>query len=261
MMKRTSQILIVLVYTFSLMSCNNLKTRTTTKSAIADTLVIGYLDLKMVGKQLTPLATGVNNFDSLSKARILLFFESDDYFFCFYNKKRAPDFLSNSYWNRQIPKYLSSQIGLTTIDYTDGPFLTGFYNAKDSIVLHTRDWKAFDRKVIDNAYINYCSITNDAFKLNNDISVGEASKAVLAKLKIKDSFEEKDNYHLVLMKATGQIDNAWYKHWPEHFSDDTNAIVLSFKEEKLICIQYFDFENSEYVFKKTDIFTKAIHYH
>ena len=62
------------------------------------------------------------------------------------------------------------------------------------------------------------------------------------------------------MDATSQINNAWYINFPDHYSNYTNALVLSFEKNKLVRIQYVQSEYVEYIFKNKNILTRDIHY-
>lgn len=114
---------------------NNKKLNTSNK---VDTLKIGYLDTLLIGKQLYP-SSKVSK--GLLNDKILLLFKSNNYCYAFYNRVNNDSLLSAIYWQKLIPKYIdfSLEDGLLSysrfnkVNYYD-PFLTGFYNSKDSIV-------------------------------------------------------------------------------------------------------------------------------
>ncbi|MBK7682332.1 MAG: hypothetical protein IPJ26_07610 [Bacteroidetes bacterium] len=198
----------------------------------------------------------------------MLSFESGNYYYLFYNKKNKLEILSSTYWDQQMPKYINFKIedGLLSytrfikVDYYD-PFLTGFYNSKDSIIVQLSNLRDIDLENKDQLFVNYFSTTDTLIKLNKNISVGHSLEDMLFKLQIANYFNRKKDVELVLMETTTQVDNAWYKKYPDNCSEFSISVVLSIKNNKLTRIQYFNLEYIDYVFKQKNVLTKDIHYH
>ncbi len=262
----SSFVLIIIVVFPFYASCSYQRTKKIVSINRTDSLYIDRLKLTLIGEQLYPRESKPNNLRRILDEKVLLLFESGMYAYCFYNKTQETNFLTGSFWGNLLPKHLNqSYYNLTEesrykrIDYTDGPFLTGFYSAEDSIVLHTADLKRFENKKTSEVYVNYCSISDTLFEFNN-ISVGDSLEKLLYEFHIPDFFSSKEKFNLVLMDATSQINNAWYINFPDHYSNYTNALVLSFEKNKLVRIQYVQSEYVEYIFKNKNILTRDIHY-
>lgn len=232
------------------------------KTANNDTLLIQSLDTFLVGKQVFPLKTDSGNSKDFVDDTILLCFESDYYYYCFYNKKAGIDFLSNSYWNKKIPRYLdqvdnSNLNGLKfkRIDYTDGPFLTGFYNSKDSIIVLTAELRKRELKNLNELRVSYFS-TNDTYSQG---FISSRVKNIISELRIPSRFQQQAEYKVVLMEATSLVNNAWYNSYRECYSEFSNAIVLSMIGNEILRIQFLDSEYIDYLFKKKDVKTEYIH--
>ena len=239
---------------------NNKKLNTSNK---VDTLKIGYLDTLLIGKQLYPSKVS----KGLLNDKILLLFKSNNYYYAFYNRVNNDSLLSAIYWQKLIPKYIdfSLEDGLLSysrfnkVNYYD-PFLTGFYNSKDSIVTAGFDLGVKDlqnRKKID---VNYLSTSDTLLKVNQNISVGKSLDNILIDLDFPYEFKKEKDFELVLMEATSQVNNVWYNNFPNHYTDYSIAVILSIKDSKISKIQYLNLEYIDYVFKQKRIFTKDIHY-
>lgn len=256
--------LLSLIILFSF--CGNSHFVTTENPNKEDTLNIDYIHTVIIGKQLYPKSKDLNNSKQLIDRKMLLCFESGRYRFVFYNKIKQPIFLSSIYWSEQVQNYLkkrfyidTSETRLKKVVYTDGPYLTGFYDIKDSIILSSSDLRRFESGNENIISVKCFSTENNLINLDG-IVVGNKMEKILSILDINNIFRSKDSFELVLMGATAQVNNAWYKIYPEVYSRDTNCIVLSFENKKLVRIQYFDFESTEYIFKKEKVSTKKIHY-
>lgn len=233
------------------------------KTSKNDTLLIKYLDSFLIGEQIFPLKTDSNNFKDLVDDKVLLCFESEYYYFCFYNVKAEVDFLHNSYWNKEIPGYLNqidsgtlNSSNFIRVDYTDGPFLTGFYNSKDSIIVLSADLRENDLNNLNELRVSYFS-TNDT---NSDGLIYSRIKNVISELRISDRFQQQTKYKVVLMEATSLVNNAWYNSCQDCYAEFSNSVVLSMIGNKIIQIQFLDSEYIDYLFKKKDINTEDIHY-
>lgn len=237
----------------------------TDNSIELDTLKIGYLDTLLIGKQLFPTSKELREPKELLNDDLLLFFESNSYYFAFYNREKKNDFLIAHYWDQLISEYIDFSVedGLlsysrfTKVNYND-PFLIGFYNSKDSIITAKFDVGASNFQ--DQFHVHYLSTSDTLLKINKTISVRKKLDNILSDLKIPNTFIKKSDFELVLMEATTQIDNAWYNDFPDHCSDYSVAIILSIKNNKISRIEYLDLEYIDYVFKQKSISTKDIHY-
>lgn len=260
-----SQIVIGISCLFFLSSCGNIQKNKTPDISFnkADTLKIGYSDTLLIGKQLFPTELS----EDLINDRVLLLFESNDYYYAFYNAKKENNFLSPQYWNQLTSKYIDFSIEddlfsytrFIKVDYYGGPFTTGFYNSKDSIITNKVDCEVFELQKKLNVY--HLSTSDTLLKVNNNISVGKSLDDVLFELEIPNTFIQKKDFELVLMEATTQIDNVWYNDFPDYCSDSSVTVILSVKNRKISRIQYLDLEYIDYVFKQKSISTKDIHYH
>lgn len=229
-----------------------------------DTLRISYLDTLLVGKQLFPTSKELREPMKLFNDDLLLFFESNTYYYAFYNKEKKNDFLNTYYWNQLVLKYIdfSGEDGLlsdsrfTKVSYND-PFLIGFYNSKDSIVTAKFDVSVSNFQ--DQFHIHYLSTSDSLLRINKIISVGKKLDTVLSDLKIPNTFIKKSDFKLVLMEATTQIGNVWFSDFPNDCSDYSIAIILSIKNNKISRIEYLDLEYMDYVFKQKSVSTKDIY--
>ncbi|MFO8021850.1 MAG: hypothetical protein R6U65_05230 [Perlabentimonas sp.] len=237
-----------------------------------DTLRIEYADTILIGKQIFPSILNTNHLKQLVDERVLLTFESGNYYYVFFNKKEKINFLSTTYWDKLTPKYLNSSdvdnfnySRFTMVDYSDGPFLTGFYNLKDSIIVTGSNLERSYIKDKDRIQVNYFSTSDTLLKLNDLISVGYKARDVITELQIPldhNLLKQKGDFKIALMVATSLIDNAWYSRInPDCCLDYSVTIVLSFTDNKLVQIQYLDLEYIYYVFRQKDVLTNDIHYH
>src|SRR5690625_1811227 len=235
-MKAINQILIGVYFLFFVSSCGNIQKNRIYNNRYnkVDTLKIGYSDTLIIGKQLFP--TKVSK--ELLNDSVLLLFQVKNNYYAFYNSKKKDDFLSSFYWDQLMSKYLDFSVEdsllsysrFIKVDYYD-PFLTGFYNSRDSIITSKFDLKAIDSQ--DLFHVKYFSTTDTLLMVNKNISVGKSVDEVLFELKIPNTFNPKRDFELVLMKATTQIDNAWYNDFPEYSSDYSVTVILSVKNSKL----------------------------
>lgn len=230
-----------------------------------DTLKIKYADTAFVfkGKQIYPKNTSTSNLDRLMKKEVLLFFKSDNYYFVFYNKMSQLDFLSDMYWSKSVPKYINYSVNLNLnrfqkVNYSDGPFLTGLYNSKDSIIVMNNNLSQKDFENSNLLPISYFSTTDTLLKLGNNISVGDSLKKVLTKLKIPNNFKPQKEFKLILRVATNQVKNKWFKRYPKNVSNFSYTVILSIRDSKLSSIKFIDLEYFQYVLMKKNIFTKDI---
>jgi hypothetical protein len=262
--------LITILFFNTLISCNT-QINEVSNSIVKDTLRIKYLDTILIGKQMFPSTIDTNYLKHLVNEKVLLSFKSGNYYYVFFNKNDKINFLSSSYWGKLAVKYLNStgvdsskHSYFTMIDYSDGPFLTGFYNLKDSIIITGSNLKRSYLKGKKQVQVNYFCTSDTLLKFNNLFSVGSDIKNVVTKLKIPfdhNFIKQNGDLKIVLMEATSLIDNAWYSSInPDCYSDYSNAIVLSFIENKLVQIQYLDLEYTYYIFRQKNVSTKDIHY-
>lgn len=262
--------IVTLCYLYFLTACvgvQNEKIPSSTSNTV-DALKIGYSDTSLIGKKLFPVTTDSNKLKNLLNEKVLLSFESYNYYYNFYNKKNKLDILSKKYWNQLMPQYVDFSVddGLLSysrfnkVNYYD-PFLTGFYNSKDSIIISGFDLGIKDLQNKDRFQVNYFSTYDTLFKLSNNILVGKSLDNVLFELQVPNSIKQKTEFNLVLMEATTQIDNAWYNSYPDYCSDYSVTVILSIKNNKLTRIQYLDLEYIDYIFKQKSVSTSDIHYH
>ena len=237
----------------------------TDNSIELDTLKISYSDTVLIGKKIFPTCRELRKPKELINDNLLMFFQSNNYYFAFYNREKKNDFLTAHYWDQLISKYIDfsdedsllSYSRFIKVNYND-PFLIGFYNSKDSII--TAKFDVGVRDFQDQFHIHYLSTSDTLLKINKNILVRKKIDNILSDLKIPNTFIKKSDFKLVLMEATTQIDNAWYKDYPDHCSDYSVAIILSIKNNKISRIEYLDLEYIDYVFKQKSISTKDIHY-
>ncbi len=269
-MKKTSYLLIVILFVETLLHCSFQKKQTSCLNG-KDTLRIRYSDTILVGKQVFPLVADTNSIKHLINERVLLTFESRDYYYVFFNKKEEIFFLSSTYWEKLIPKYLNSldvdrsnSSKYIEVEYSDGPFLTGFYNLTDSIIVLTSELKRKELKNTKKLHLYYFSTYSTLLKLKEFVAIGSKIEEVIKKLQIPSPtnlLRKKKDFKVILMEATSFIDNAWYNRiLPNCYSDYSITIVLSFSNDKLVQIKYLDIEYIGYIFKQKNVLTKDIHY-
>ena len=150
-MNTIGQIIIGMCCLFFLVSCGNMQKNKTSGISFnkVDTLKIGYQNT-LLGKQIFPIQPSKD----LLNDRVLLLFESDDYYYTFYNTKKEDTLLSPQYWDQLVSKYIDFSVGdglfsytnFIKVDYYAGPFVTGFYNPKDSIITNRVPCEIFDLK-------------------------------------------------------------------------------------------------------------------
>lgn len=235
-----------------------------TNSKALDTLEIGYLNKILVGKRLFPAKDSKDILDN----QILLFFKSENHYFAFYNKKKEVKILSTSYWEHFVPAYINFSIedGLLSytrfnkIDYFD-PYLTGFYNSKDSIIITGSNLDIKDLHSKNQLRMKYLSISDTLISLDKNIKVGKSIDSILIELGIPNNINLEQNSELVLMEATSVINNAWYNDFPEYSTDYTVGVILSILNNKISRIQYIDSEYLDLIFSQRNISTEDIHYH
>jgi len=262
-MKYFILISILTVYLFASCKSEGLKNVNTQMDLLEnnqlDTLKIGYLDTILTGKQLFPQKADSIYLDKFIKEDILLVFESGEYLFVFYNSNKIIDFLSANYWQYCIPKYINKIQGgmlnnsyLNRIDYSEGPYITGLYSVKDSIIAATSDFKNSNYSKKQKLRITYFSTSDSILKLNENISVGSNYVDVINEIKLSKFNTNKNK--IVLLNATSLINNAWYiGRDPKCYMGYSDVVILSFRDKHLVEVKYLDFEKLEYVFKKIDI--------
>jgi len=235
-----------------------------------DKLIIEYDDtvLILIGEQIFPSTLDTNHLKHLVDERVLLIFESGNYYYVFFNRNEKINFLSDTYWRKLTPKYLnlsdcdsSNHFRFTKIEYSDAPFLTGFYNLTDSIIVPTSELRRKGLKNIDQLRANYFSTSDTLLKLNEAVSVGFEVKDVVTELQILSDpnlLKQKGDFKIALIEATSLINNAGYSRI--NYLDCSGTIVLSFVDNKLIQIQYLDWEYIYYIFRQKNVLTKDILY-
>lgn len=233
-----------------------------------DTLNIGYLDTILTGERIFPMSHDSSKLSQLIDAKVLLVFKSEDYYYVFVNENKF-DFVSNSYWDKLALKYFDADSNksshFTRIDYSDGPFLSGLYSEKDSIITYTADLRKRSLNSLNDLRVRYFSTKDTLLKINDKVKVGNRLVSAFSDLNIPindNNYRSIGNVNIVLMKATSLIDNAWYTQLaPDCCPEYTTAINLAFKDNKLRQIQYLDYEYIPYLFKKKRVTTKDIHLH
>lgn len=259
---------IVVIWLIIFFSCD---VSQNTETSCKNTLRIGYLDTTLCGERIFPISHDSIKLGQLNDAKVFLVFKSDDYYYVLLNANKF-DFLSNSYWDKLAFEYFRSFEGdsirsshLTRIDYSDGPFLSGLYSEKDSIITYTADLRKVDSSSRNKFSVRYFS-TNDTLMIISDkVKVGSSLENTFSSLGIPindNNYQSINDVNIVLMKATSLIDDAWYLQLNSNCCPDyTAAINLTFKKNELRQIQYLDYEYIPYLFQKKKVTTKDIHLH
>jgi hypothetical protein len=124
----------------------------------ADTLKIGYADTFLTGKLLLPLQLS----KELIENNLLLLFNSGNNYYAFFNHAKKNNFLSQNILGMKMKKYVDFSISdgsfsfsrFIKVDYYL-PFLTGFYNSKDSIIINGSDLSRSDLENMKEFQLNY----------------------------------------------------------------------------------------------------------
>ena len=258
-------------YLVSLRSCTSVSDKSNNPSQL-DTLKIGYSDTNVsdkiiVGTLIYPKSVDEKNPCTLAKNKILLVFKSGNYYYVFYNKKYIDEFLDYRVWEHMLSKYLHVYDSANNvarrykvIEYQDGPFLTGFYNEKDSIIVSTHNL----RNKLKHLSFSYLSTYDTLIRVKDNVRVGMNIDKVLRHLNLDQYIEVKsviDTLNLVLLIANSEVDNAWYKKCKGSSSYLSDAIILTFINKVLNRIEYVEAEFVDYVYKKKQVYTKDVHMH
>lgn len=237
-----------------------------------DTLKIGYSDTNVtdkiiVGELIYPKRVDKENPCALSKNKILLVFKSGNYYYVFYNRKYIDEFLDYRVWEYMLPKYLhvyDSANNVTrqykVIEYQDGPFLTGFYNEKDSIIVSTHNL----RNRLNYLSFSYFSTYDTIYSFEKSIRVGDSIGVALRKINLSEYIKNGrcfDTLKIVLLIADSRIENAWYKKCSGIFDVLSEALILTFLKNRLYRIEFVSPEFVRDVYMKRQIFTKDVHMH
>lgn len=270
-MKNVLFILVAITFS-SIISCSPNKVNETFENDVHyyDTLKIPYLDTFLLGHQIFPNIKKTNEVKNELSEKILLTFLSGGYYYIFFNKNKI-DFLTSTYWDMHLVEYMNYSDSNNLIrsrfdrlDYTDGPFLTGFYNPTDSIIVTTSSLIKTDLDNVKKISVRYFSTSDTLLKLKENISVGVDLKSTIEGLNIPvipELSKQEGDFKIVLLEATSQVKNAWYNNINDCCSDYSVSVILSFKGNKLFRIEYLDYENMDDVFKQNNITVKDIHMH
>jgi hypothetical protein len=225
-----------------------------------DTLWIDDLDMYLLGRKYFNYSDSINNKQFSNKAS-LFSFHSNNYYYVFYNSSKAPSFLHSAFWDKRVFQILNSSKSKSNrksnykkIIYNDGPFMTGFYNSNDSIIIASYSINIAQN---DKAYlVNYFSTTNSVFDLNG-IRVTTSVDTILKVFNIKKIPYPQKRFNIVLTLASTQIRKSWYREFDCCYTESYPiAIKLSIVENKLMRIEYFSFEFVEFLYKQRKYSTK-----
>lgn len=229
-----------------------------------DTLKMRYADTFLTGNLLLPVQLSKD----LTENNVLLLFNSGNNYYIFLNRAKKNNFLSPNDWGIQMKKYVDFSISdgrfsfsrFSKVDYYL-PFLTGFYNSKDSIIITGSDLNRSDLEKMKEFQLNYFSTCDTLFKLNKNISVGKCLEDVLFELQIPNYFDQSNEVNLFLMEATNQIDNAWYNQYPAICTNNTVVVILSIEKNKITRIKYLNSDYIECIVRPNSFSTRDIHMH
>lgn len=256
----------ILVFTNS---CDVSVSNNTNVQNTSDTLVVDYfLDTLLIGEQIFPFEEDSSRLAEILEDTLMLVFKlNNSSYYCFYNPTANLEFLSNSFRNTKATLaiedfYLREKriFDLYKNDY-HSPYLTGFYDTNDSIIVDTRDLNFYiENKVSKPIYCSYFSISDTLINFSPYFNINAELQNVLNNIFLPPTLNiEREDFQLVLLNSISSIQNVWYNKLKSiEFPEMSNFIILTFEEKKIIRIQFSDLEYLPLVFKQMTIYTNDI---